>query len=243
MKYFISIYFLLNVQAYAVDIDDILNKIDHLYRSDTSISKVQMEIKTPNWSRALSMDIWTKGMDYTFVVINSPRKEKGIATLKRKNEMWNFFPKINKVMKVPPSMMMSSWMGSDFTNDDLVKENTFRQDYNAKLTPTDGEDYLITLTPKQHTVSIWGKIKLHVNKKSLAPTQQHYFDENNIKIRTINFSDLQIVDGRKIPMIMKLTPYTNSKIGHETVIKYLSIKFNPKLPESTFTRRNLQKRR
>src|SRR6056300_1016740 len=126
MRHLMFILFFISTYAFAADVEGILDRVDRLYRSDTTFSSIEMNIKTPNWERTLKMDVWTRGLEYTFVVIESPPKDKGIATLKRKNSMWNYFPKINKVIKIPPSMMMSSWMGSDFTNDDLVKENTLR---------------------------------------------------------------------------------------------------------------------
>jgi outer membrane lipoprotein-sorting protein len=244
MKFIFSIIIIFIKNCHAIELEELLNRVDRLYRSNTSTSQVQMEIKTPNWQRSINMNIWTKGMDYTFIILNSPRKDKGMATLKRQNDMWNFFPKINKVMKVPPSMMMSSWMGSDFTNDDLVKENTLRDDYKAILSNGENlKEYFITLTPKEKTVSIWGKIELYIDKKSLTPLRQIYYDEKNVKIRTMTFSDLQKKGQRLIPLTMTLTPHTKEKEGHTTIIKYLKINFNPKIEDSIFTRRNLQKRR
>ena len=109
----------------------LLKKIDELYRSDSSISTMKMRIVTPNWNRTLELQSWTIGMDDTFIRILSPKKDRGVATLKKGREMWNYFPKINKVIKVPPSMMMGSWMGSDFTNDDLVREVSLVKEYNV----------------------------------------------------------------------------------------------------------------
>jgi outer membrane lipoprotein-sorting protein len=237
------ILFFISTYAFAADVEGILDRVDRLYRSDTTFSSIEMNIKTPNWERTLKMDVWTRGLEYTFVVIESPPKDKGIATLKRKNSMWNYFPKINKVIKIPPSMMMSSWMGSDFTNDDLVKENTLRDDYKAKLTLEDESKYYISLTPKKQTISIWGKIELIVDKNMLYPLKQIYYDENGEKIRTMVFTEVKKVSGKTIPMKMTLTPHTKEKEGHETVITYLDIKFDPEISESVFSRRNLQKRR
>ena len=104
------------------DVMTIIKKVDELYRADSSYAEMEMTIVTPNWERTLKLEAWSEGMDKTFITILEPKKDKGITTLRVDNEMWNFFPKINKVMKVPPSMMMGSWMGSDFTNDDLVKD-------------------------------------------------------------------------------------------------------------------------
>lgn len=115
------------------EVTEIVKKIDELYRSATSSGEMEMEIITPNWQRTLRMKVWSKGMDKTFIRILEPQKEKGVATLRLGNEMWNFLPNVNKVIKIPPSMMMSSWMGSDFTNDDLVSEFTLLEDFTYKL--------------------------------------------------------------------------------------------------------------
>ena len=116
--------FCLPIFAFAdAKVDKILDRMDKLYRSSQSSASMTMKIKTPHWEREMKLKSWTKGLEKTFIVIDYPRKDKGVATLKKGNEMWNYFPKINKVIKVPPSMMMGSWMGSDFTNDDLVNEN------------------------------------------------------------------------------------------------------------------------
>ncbi|MBF0443001.1 MAG: outer membrane lipoprotein-sorting protein, partial [Oligoflexales bacterium] len=124
-----------SASASEADVKKLIDKVDRLMRADTSHAFMEMRIETEEWSRDLEMEIYTEGLKKTFIVINSPKKDKGIATLRIDNEMWNFFPKINKTMKIPPSMMMSSWMGSDFTNDDLVKESTLLDDYSYKLVP------------------------------------------------------------------------------------------------------------
>ena len=120
-------------------IKDIIRKIDELYRAQSSYSVLEMEIVTPNWQRTIAMDAWTLGTKKTFIRITSPKKDAGVATLRIGNEMWNFLPKTNKIMKIPPSMMMSSWMGSDFTNDDLVKEFSLISDYSYKLIQVEDE--------------------------------------------------------------------------------------------------------
>ena len=141
--------------VYAQDrlgVNEIVDRMDKLYRSDTSEGRIEMTIATENWKRTIAMNIWSEGLDKTFIHITGPKKDAGITTLRKKTEMWNYFPKINKVMKVPPSMMMSSWMGSDFTNDDLIKESSMTRDYNARLiNPEDAkqENYYIELVPQK----------------------------------------------------------------------------------------------
>jgi outer membrane lipoprotein-sorting protein len=228
----------------APDVDAIVERMDRLYRSDTSQADVEMEIVTPNWSRTLSLKLWSEGMDMTFMHITSPKKDRGIATLRKKTEMWNYFPKINKVMKVPPSMMMSSWMGSDFTNDDLVKESSMREDYVSDLISPDGADpdvYYVRLVPRRDSPIVWGKIIIAVRKADYIPLSQEYYDENGRKMRVMVLGDVRDLGGRMIPARMTMTPL--NKQGHMTEVRYKSLRFDIRLAEDTFTLRNLQKRR
>lgn len=228
----------------APDIDAIIDEVDKLYRSSTSYSKIRMNIVTPNWERTLDMDFWTEGMDKTFILINSPKKDRGTTTLRIDKDMWNYFPKINKVMRVPPSMMMGSWMGSDFTNDDLVKESTFLDDYTHELIdPPDAkpEYYYIALVPKPETVTVWAKVILIVNRDGYLPVKQVYYDEKGKEMRIMVFRDVKIIGGRKIPTVTEMTPL--SKKGHKTTITYLDASFDKPLPKGIFTMKNLQKKR
>lgn len=221
------------------DAATILKKMDELFRSQSSISTMKMQIITPNWRRTLEMQSWTMGMDDTFIRVLSPRKDRGVATLKIDKEMWNYFPKINKVIKVPPSMMMGSWMGSDFTNDDLVREVSLVQEYQVSK-KIEGDNYRLTLTPKQNTVTVWGKIEFIVNQQTLLPIEQSYFNEKGDKVRSMKFSDIRDFNGKKMPAIMTMIPL--NKAGHKTVIEYVEAEFDIKLGDNVFTLRNLQKR-
>ncbi len=226
------------------DVDEIVDKVDKLYRSNTSRSKVEMTIVSEHWTRTLSMDVWTEGMDKTFIHLTSPKKDAGIATLRKKTEMWNYFPKINKVMKVPPSMMMSSWMGSDFTNDDLVKESSMTQDYDFRLIiPEDAEPdkYYVELIPKEDVPMIWDKIILTVSKKDYTPVSQVYFDEKGRKMRVMTFSEVKKFGKRSIPSVLEMKPL--NKPGKKTVIRYIELEFDVKLKSDVFTLRSLQKKR
>ncbi|MGB0936263.1 MAG: outer membrane lipoprotein-sorting protein [Colwellia sp.] len=221
------------------DAASLLKKMDELFRSKSSAATMKMKIETPNWQRTLEMQSWTLGMDDTFIRVLSPRKDRGVTTLKIDNEMWNYFPKINKVIKVPPSMMMGSWMGSDFTNDDLVREVSLVDEYQVTKA-LDAENYRLTLTPKNKTVTVWGRIEIVVNQQSLLPVEQSYFNEKGEKVRTMLFSDIRDFNGKKMPAIMTMMPL--NKTGHKTVIEYVDAEFDIELDSSIFTLRNLQKR-
>lgn len=220
----------------------LIESVDKLYRSGSSLTTLEMEIVNPNWERTLRMNIATETMKNTFIDVLYPNKEKGSGTLRKSNEMWNFFPKVGKVVKVPPSMMMSSWMGSDFNNDDLVKETTLVENYKAKfLTSADKSLHLIELIPLKSTVTVWGKILLTMRKSDSMPVKQEYFDEKDKLVRTLHFSDYKTFNGRLIPAKLELIP--EGKANQKTIIRYLDAKFDLALPGDTFTLINLQRKR
>lgn len=225
----------------------LVRKIDELYRSTSSEAQMSMEIVTPNWQRTMTMQAWSRGMDDTFIRVLAPKKDRGVATLKIDREMWNYFPKINKVIKVPPSMMMGSWMGSDFTNDDLVREVSLVEEYDVTLDegPNEGQDagrdlHVLTLIPKQQTVTVWAKIVIRVTKDKILPLDETYFNEKGEAVRVLSFSDNKTFSGREMPSVMTMTPLNKS--GHKTVVRYEQLQLDIPLQEDLFTLRNLQKR-
>ena len=225
----------------AQDIEAVVRKMDELYRADSSYSEVEMEIVTPHWQRTLRMKTWTEGKAKTFIRILSPPKEKGVATLRLKSEMWNFLPRANKVIKIPPSMMMGSWMGSDFTNDDLVKEFTLLDDYRYEFAhPEDAKPDLlyVALIPKEGLPVVWGKIVAAVRKDDYLPEWDRYYDEKGRLMRVISFREVKRLGGRLIPSVMEVVP--QDKKNQKTVLRYLNAQFNIPLPEDVFSLRNLR---
>lgn len=217
----------------------LVKKIDELYRSNSSVSEMSMEIVTPNWQRTMDMQAWTRGMDDTFIRVLTPKKDRGVATLKMNREMWNYFPKINKVIKVPPSMMMGSWMGSDFTNDDLVREVSLVEEYTVELDRS-AELQVLTLIPKQQTVTVWAKIVIRVTRDTLLPVDQTYFNEKGEAVRVLSFSDTQTFSGRAMPAVMTMTPL--NKNGYRTVVRYKALQLDVPVDNDIFTLRHLQQR-
>ena len=231
-----------NEQSADIDVKAIIRAVDELYRSQTSRADIEMQIVTPHWERALALKVWTKGMDRTFILITSPKKEKGVATLRIGNEMWNYLPKTNKVMKVPPSMMMGSWMGSDFTNDDLVKESSMLNDYTYELiTPADAQPnhLYIQLLPKEDSPIVWGKLIVAIRESDKIPIWQHFYDETGRLTRVLNFKEVESFDGKTIPSVMEMIP--QNREGHKTVVRFMDAAFDTEIDEKIFTRRNLQK--
>ena len=226
------------------DIEAVIKHIDQLYRSETNHADIEMHIVTPHWERTLAMTIWTQGMQKTFIRITAPKKEQGVATLRIGNEMWNYLPKTNKVMKIPPSMMMGSWMGSDFTNDDLVRESSMLKDYTYQfVTPEDASpDHLyVQLVPKEDSPIVWGKIVAAVQASDYIPVWQRFYDEKGNLMRVMNFKEIKTFAGKTLPSVMEMLP--QNKEGHKTVVRWLNATFDSEIDGKIFTRRNLQRRR
>jgi outer membrane lipoprotein-sorting protein len=224
------------------EVGRLLDSMDRLYRSDASYGEVEMIVTTPNWTRRLEMEMWTQGLDRVFIRINSPKKDAGAATLRDHREMWNYFPKIDKVMKIPPSMMMGAWMGSDFTNDDIVKENTLRDDFDAAMLESDDPAvHMLELIPKEETPSVWGRIVLTLRKDDLLPVEETYYDEKGRPARVMRFSETRTFGSRTVPS--RMTIESLSKPGHITTVRYVSATFDEPVDESIFTLRNLRRRR
>jgi outer membrane lipoprotein-sorting protein len=222
---------------------EIVKKLDELYRSESSYAEFEMEITTPHWERTLRMNAWTEGMEKTFIRILSPAKEKGVSTLRIEDEMWNYLPKTDKVMKIPPSMMMSSWMGSDFNNNDIVAEYTYLDDFHFKLiTPEDAVDSLLYVEsiPKEGVPIVWGKVVTAVRRTDYIPVWEKYYDDDGKLMRVMNFEDIEEFDGKVIPSVMELIPQNEE--GHRTVVRYLDVDFNPNMSEDVFSLRNLRSR-
>ena len=218
----------------------LIKKMEDLYRADSSSAQLTMRVESPHYQRTMTMESTSLGTEKAFIRILSPKKDRGIATLKQDKEMWNYFPKINKVIKVPPSMMMGSWMGSDFTNDDLVKETTLADEYALQLEETD-DLYTITLLPKEQTITVWGKIEYTIDKKSMVPVQQIFYEDDGTKVRVLTYKEPKQFAGNLLPSIMEMIPL--NKEGHKTVVIYDTLELNVDgITEEMFTLRTLKKR-
>jgi len=221
-------------------VEDVINYIDQLYRSEASYSEVEMKITTEHWERTLKMKVWTKNMDHTFIRITAPEKEEGVGTLRIGNEMWNYLPKTNKVIKIPPSMMMNSWMGSDFTNDDLVKEFSLFDDYDYEYTsvenPVDSL-YYIKCIPHDDVPVVWGSIVVAATKDEYIPVWEKYYDEDDKLARTLYLRDVTTFDGRRIPAVMEMVPEDEKS---RTILRYIELEFGVDPEEGIFTLRNLR---
>ncbi len=223
---------------------DIIQHIEKLLWGKTSQGRYTMTIKTPYWQRTLEMQTWMERPQRTFIRILSPRKEKGIGSLRIKNEMWNYLPKVERTIKVPPSMMLQPWMGSDFTNDDLVKQSNVLNDYTHKIIAVkdiDGvESYIVEAIPTAGASVVWGKLIYYVRKKDLMPLREEFYSERNELIKVLDFSAVKEMGGRRLPTQWKMR--TIRKPGNETLVELKKVTFNIAIDNKIFSLRNLRSR-
>ena len=220
----------------------ILDRVDDLYRGRSAHGKMTMKVTNPNYQRELRMEFWSLGTEKTLVRILEPLKERRTATLKNGNNIWNYLPKVDRTIKIPSSMMGGAWMGSDFTNDDLVKEHRLARDYDPRITfrgERGGQSVIeITCTPRPRAAVVWGKVMVSVRAPDFVPLESLYYKENGAIARRMTFSEVRELGGRKIPTKMTVLPV--DKPGHSTVVSYQSIEFDVELSPSLFTVENLR---
>jgi outer membrane lipoprotein-sorting protein len=241
-------FLLLGVTSGSATVDDqrareIVDRVDRLLRGESSVGTVTMEISTVNWQRTLSMQIWSLGTEHALIRVNKPEKEAGTATLKVGNNIWHYLPKVNRTIKIPTSMMVASWMGSHFTNDDLVKDSRLIRDYFIAISfegERDGTQvYEFILMPKPEAAVVWGKIVLQVRQADLMPMWQQFYDEDGKLVREMVLSDYKVMGGRLVPTRMVVRPA--DKPGEQTMITYDDLTFDVAISEDTFSLRNLER--
>ena len=230
---------ILAIPAHALDVKALIREVEQQYHGASSRALTSMQVKTANWERTLEMEAWSLERDYFLVRILEPAKEKGVATLKRYREVWNFLPKVDRIIKVPPSMMGGSWMGSHITNDDLVKANHIEEDYNLHLLEESETHYEIECLPKPEAAVVWGKIVYRVNKKPRVPERVDYYDEEMVRVREIHFDDVQQIGDRIVPLRLTVLPL--EKPEEKTVLQYHELVFDLDIDETYFSLRNLKK--
>ncbi|MCA9395052.1 MAG: outer membrane lipoprotein-sorting protein [Candidatus Omnitrophica bacterium] len=220
-----------------------VKKSDDLMRGDSVQGTYIMEITTPSWTRTLELAVHSKGRDRIFIRILSPAKEAGTGTLRIDNEMWNYLPRIEKVIKIPPSMMLQSWMGSDFANDDLVKENSIVDDYTHRIVAEEtvrGEPtYKIELIPKPGAAVIWGKLYYWIRPADYVPIRQDYYDERGRLVKRLEYSDIEKVSDRTVPRTWMMTNHI--KKGKTTRIYLKDVVYNQPVDDNLFTLSNLKR--
>ena len=221
---------------------EIVDRMAGLFSSKSSVATVDLLISNENVQRNLSMQVWALGAENVLVRINSPQKEAGTAALRVGSKTWYYLPKAHRTVEAPASTTITSWMGSDFTLDDLLREGLFTRDYVITTSfegKRDGvEVYEYTLTPKAEAAVVWGKIVLEIRQIDLMPTWQRYYDEDGKLVRELRFSEYRAMGGRLIPTRLVMRPV--DKPGEQTTtIVFEDIAFDVPMSEETFSLSNL----
>lgn len=216
---------------------EIVKKADAKMRGNTSL--IEMSIKTirPTWTRQMDLRVWSKGNDFAMIYIQSPARDRGITFLKRGKEVWNWIPTLEKTIKLPPSMMSQSWMGTDFTNDDLVRESSVIRDFNHRL----GGDtlilgrpcHIIWMDPKPEAAVVWGKLMVCIDKKDFMELHTRFYDEEGTLINIMNGYDPAILGGRLIPTRFEIIPV--DKNNQKTEMRYKKVVYDKPIEDSFFS--------
>lgn len=224
------------------DVADLVRRLDDLYLSRASIARVELSVVTPRRTRTMRMRVWSRGRDRALVVLESPARERGTASLRIDRNLWNYLPRISRTIRVPPSMMLSSWMGSDFTNDDLVHSASYAEDFTSHIAgrTRSGRGWVLRMEARRGLVGLWRRIDMVVTNSGL-PVRAKYFDRRMRHARTLRFQDVRVMDGRRIPTRLVLIPL--DKEGHRTELRYVDIDFDARVPSSTFSLSRLERNR
>ena len=233
----------LSVPTFGQTAEEIIKKANDKMTGESNSSEMVMKIIRPDWTREIEIKSWAKGTEKSLVLITAPARDNGTAFLKREKELWNWQPTINRVIKMPPSMMMQSWMGSDFTNDDLVRESSIVEDYKHELlkdTVIQGRSaWKIALIPKENAPVVWGKIEAYIEKTDYLQLLFKYYDEDGYLVNTMVLSDIKNIGGRVIPTKMEMIPAENP--DQKTMIIYENMQFDISIDDAFFSIQNMKR--
>ncbi len=231
--------------AYSNNATDIVDKSDKQMRGESSYTVVSMNIIRPDWTRSMSMKSWTKGRDYSLVFVTAPAKDKGTVSLKRFREMWNWVPTIERVIKIAPSMLSQSWMGSDFTNDDLINQSSIVVDYDHQLVTEELFDsdpsYVIDAIAKPDAPVVWSRVRLWISKQTYLQRKVEFYDEFGELVNTMQTFDIKPMGGRVLATRLEMIPA--NKNGYKTELITHEAQFNFDIEESFFSQKQMKQLR
>jgi len=227
------LFLILSSFLFSVTVEEIVKKSEQMMRGDTSYGQYEIIVINPRYERKIKLKSWALGTEKSFMVIEYPIKDKGVTFLKIDNDMWQYIPRIEKTIKLPPSMMMQSWMGTDLTNDDLVKESSMVDDYTVKLLSETEEYWEIEYIPHPDSAVVWGKIVQKINKDTFAPSIADFYDELGEPVRQMIYKEIKKIGDRYYPMYIEIVPLDDE--GKKTILKTIDISFDKPNPKNVFT--------
>jgi outer membrane lipoprotein-sorting protein len=197
------------------------------WRDDSSFTKARMTIHRPDWERSLAMESWTKGSSKALVRFTSPAKDAGSATLSLGDETWSYSPKINRVIKIPPSMKAQSWMGSDFSYRDLTKADDIVKQYTHVLIKQDSVEgkilYTVESTPKENAPVVWGKEILQI-REDLVIMRHEFYDQDKKLVKVLEAKEIASMGGKLFPKVMRMTKVEEDNNWTEIFHDYVEFK-------------------
>jgi outer membrane lipoprotein-sorting protein len=240
---FVMLLFLVPLAGNGQTAREIIDKADQKMRGTKSaITEMKITTVRPKWTREMTLKSWSKGEKMSLSVVRAPAKDKGVSFLKRDKEIWNWMPSIERTIKLPPSMMMQSWMGTDFTNDDLVRESSTLNDYTQKITGDSTilgrKCYKIQLDPKPDAAVVWGKLVLFIDKTDFIQLRSEMYDEDGYLVNIMNSSDIKEMGGKKLAAKMEMIPM--DKPGNKTMMEITAIEFDKPIEDSFFSTSNMK---
>ncbi|UGA56847.1 outer membrane lipoprotein-sorting protein [Vibrio sp. VB16] len=240
--FFFVIFSFFSGSALAESAFDIVDKSDKQMRGDSSYTVATMNIIRPDWTRSMSMKSWTKGKDLSLVLVTAPAKDKGSTSLKRQREMWNWIPSIERIIKIAPSMLSQSWMGSDFTNDDLINQSSIVVDYDHVFIQEewfDGElTYVIDAVAKPDAPVVWNKVRLWISKETYLQRKVAFYDEFDELVNLMQTYDVKALGGRMIATRMEMIP--TEKEGHKTEMITHEAQFDFEIGDDFFSQSQMK---
>ncbi len=231
------------VNAQEIEVKEIIKKADQLLQGQSNYGEMTMKIVRPTWERTVSFKMCSKDRDYSLTLVVDPVKEKGQTFLKRKNDLWSWNPKISRLIKLPPSMLSQGWMGSDYSNDDILKESSMVVDYTHSIVASEEiagkECYKIEMIPHDDAAVVWGKVVKWISKDGYLQLKTLYFDEDDYLIKTEICSEVKMMGDREIPTRIEIIP--EDEPGNLTIVIIDEIIYDINVSENFFSQQNMKK--
>lgn len=240
-----SMIFLMNPGLQAQDPVEIIDRMEQVMRGNSSYAEMTMRIERPRYEREISMRSWMLGRDHSMIIITAPARDEGTAYLMRENNIWNYDPRIDRTVRLPSSMMAQSWMGSDFTNDDLVRDTDPAEDFEHEILRTEEyrgrQAWVIRLIPKPDTPVVWGKVEMWICTDAYIQLRVENYDQQDELVNTMELDEIRQFGDRELPTRFTVTPVDAD--NERTVLIYDDIEFDIDINEQFFTQQNMQRQR
>ena len=237
-KFFISLFIFASL-LFADEASEIMKKVDNNIRGKSIYLKLNMKVVSLGHERSIRMQSYSKGTKKSFVKILYPPRDRGITFLSLDNQMWQYVPKIERIIKIPPSMMLQNWMGSNITNDDMVKQSSIVEDYDARILKKEGSIVTLELTPKEDAAVVWGKIITHIDTSTYTSKKDIFYDEDSKEVRVFIYKEVKKFGMYYMPTYWRVQPV--DKKNSYTEIFLEDVKYDTKMSEQYFKKSALKR--